>query len=687
MHSLSTEQESRTVERTTLLAGAVAAAVLVLTSPLSKGHDLAIELVEVTARAQPDPGQLLSEAPITRPTHDAGELLRSVTGMTALRRGGRGFDPIIRGQSQANLNVIANGAFSYGACPGRMDPPSTYVGVESFDSVSVIKGHRSVIYGAGGSGGTLLFEHLRPELNDSGLAGSVTTGYTGNSELSSLAADVAAGNERGYVRLFGASKSSDNYRDGNGDRVASAFDSRTLGLVAGLDLTPDTWLELSHERADEDDIWYAGNGMDAVFAESASTSLKLVQQGFGIADEVELNVYHSDVDHLMDNYSVRERSTQPNGMAAPSSSTTWGGRLLATVLTEASELRAGVDYRANDRNADLFMDLGKDGSYDMLMARMWPDAQQRQAGLFAELDHRLNARDSVRLGLRLDEHDSRAEDANLSAGMMGSATPVRLYQQFYNTTDTRRDHRGISAVVGWDRQIDPATLFSVNLSRSVRAPDSSEQWIARSAGGVFWVGNPELDPEIHQQLDLTLQRDHGRLEWSATLFVDDVDDYIERFEEGSADLYRNSDATLFGSEVDASLTLSEHLRTRLGLAWTRGHGDNGDLAQIAPLEARLNLDYQRGSWALGAEWVASASQSNFNPAVDVDAPTPGFGVLHLYGHWNLSASLILEAGIENLFDRAYAYHVNAGNADPFNPEAIRVNEPGRQGWVKLRYQL
>ncbi|HAN27313.1 MAG TPA: TonB-dependent copper receptor, partial [Haliea salexigens] len=115
------------------------------------------------------------------------------------------------------------------------------------------------------------------------------------------------------------------------------------------------------------------------------------------------------------------------------------------------------------------------------------------------------------------------------------------------------------------------------------------------------------------------------------------------------------------------------------------HGDNGDLAQIAPLETRLNLDYQHADWALGLEWVTAQRQNHFDPAVDVDAATPGFGVLHLYGHWNLTGQLLLEAGVENLFDKAYAYHVNAGNLDPFNPEAVRVNEPGRQGWVKLRY--
>ncbi|MDP4789832.1 MAG: TonB-dependent receptor plug domain-containing protein, partial [Haliea sp.] len=130
-------QHSFTPRALTLAVVFASAAVAVPT----RGHDLAIELVEVTAQADPlGHNTLLSEAPITRPTHDAGELLRSVTGMTALRRGGRGFDPIIRGQSQSNLNVVANGAYSYGACPGRMDPPSTYIGVDSFDSVSVIKG-------------------------------------------------------------------------------------------------------------------------------------------------------------------------------------------------------------------------------------------------------------------------------------------------------------------------------------------------------------------------------------------------------------------------------------------------------------------------------------------------------------------------------------------------------------------
>jgi iron complex outermembrane receptor protein len=40
------------------------------------------------------------------------------------------------------------------------------------------------------------------------------------------------------------------------------------------------------------------------------------------------------------------------------------------------------------------------------------------------------------------------------------------------------------------------------------------------------------------------------------------------------------------------------------------------------------------------------------------------------------------AGINNVFDRNYAYHVNA-NPAPFDPTAVQVNEPGREYWVRV----
>ncbi len=60
----------------------------------------------------------------------------------------------------------------------------------------------------------------------------------------------------------------------------------------------------------------------------------------------------------------------------------------------------------------------------------------------------------------------------------------------------------------------------------------------------------------------------------------------------------------------------------------------------------------------------------------------------LNGGYRFNDALSLTAGIDNLFDRAYAEHLNlAGSADFGYPaDPVRINEPGRSAWVKLNYK-
>ena len=74
--------------------------------------------------------------------------------------------------------------------------------------------------------------------------------------------------------------------------------------------------------------------------------------------------------------------------------------------------------------------------------------------------------------------------------------------------------------------------------------------------------------------------------------------------------------------------------------------------------------------------IAAARQTHLNYFVDVPEETEGYGTLNLYGHWDPIANLTVEAGMENVFDKAYAYHVNTAATDPSDPTAVRVNELG-----------
>ena len=209
-----------------------------------------------------------------------------------------------------------------------------------------------------------------------------------------------------------------------------------------------------------------------------------------------------------------------------------------------------------------------------------------------------------------------------------------------------------------------------------------------------WVGNPDLDSEIHHQIDLTVQQSTNVYSWSATAFYDHVEDYIERYQAGTGNdsvlKYRNVSARLTGIEVEGQYALSDNIITRATVAYTRGMNtdDDTDLAQIAPLEAHFYADYKTEKWGTGLEWVIANAQDRVNEESGYDAgPSNGFGVLHLKAFYEIVEPIKVEAGIENVLDKTYAYHVNSANVDPFNPLAERVNEPGRQYWMKATYQF
>ena len=93
----------------------------------------------------------------TKNSVDGGDLIRNINGINTIRRGGHGLDAVIRGQSDQRLNILLDGAVVYGSCSSKMDPASTYANIENYDSITVIKGNQSVLFGAGGPGGVISF--------------------------------------------------------------------------------------------------------------------------------------------------------------------------------------------------------------------------------------------------------------------------------------------------------------------------------------------------------------------------------------------------------------------------------------------------------------------------------------------------------------------------------------------------
>jgi iron complex outermembrane receptor protein len=243
--------------RPTALAAAVSAACLLATTPapaqaLGDSETLP-NIVVIGVRDNTLGEEVLNlDERSGRPAADGADLLRSVTGLSLGRFGGRGLEPTLRGQSQGRINVLLDGAYIHGGCPNRMDPPTSFASVNTFERIVVLKGVQTLRYGGGGSGGTLLFERENEPARD-GFSGGLRAGSSSNGLRTDLALEMAWSGEPGYLRMNIEDRDADSYEDGDGDTVRSAFEESSLYLAGGLRLRDRDRLELALESTRTDD--------------------------------------------------------------------------------------------------------------------------------------------------------------------------------------------------------------------------------------------------------------------------------------------------------------------------------------------------------------------------------------------------------------------------------------------------
>ena len=70
----------------------------------------------------------------------AEALSKNVPSISIVRRSGIANDIILRGQKKDNINILLDDAKVHGACPNRMDPPTSHVLTNNIESVKVIEG-------------------------------------------------------------------------------------------------------------------------------------------------------------------------------------------------------------------------------------------------------------------------------------------------------------------------------------------------------------------------------------------------------------------------------------------------------------------------------------------------------------------------------------------------------------------
>lgn len=620
------------------------------------------------------------------PAHDGADYLKTIPGFSVIRKGGTDGDPVFRGMAASRINILIDGEQLLGGCGMRMDPPTAYVFPEAYDRIVVTKGPQTVLRGPGNSAATVSFEREVKRFQRPGYVANVSA-LGASFGRNDLVGDLRIGSPVVYGQVTGTRAESDDYDDGSGATVHSAYERWSASGVLGWTPSADLRLELSGARSDGKAA-YADRTMDGVAFDRDNLGLRFERENLSrVVRDIEAQVYYNYVDHVMDNFSLRDFAPTPTmpfpAVSNPDRRTT-GGRVAADMAWGARMATVGADLQQNEHS--LRSTMNQDLRPYQSLARM-DDARFRSIGVFGELGQPLGAHGRLILGARGDAWHSEDERMTLRAGMATVPNP---------TAGEERDTVLPSGFARYEHDVAPGSATAyVGLGHVQRFPDYWEL-VAAGRESVDSLSAFDTDAEKTTQLDAGLVYSTERLSASVSAFFGGVDDYIlieSAYPKGMrrVTVTRNVDARTWGGEVDAAYALATHWQITGTLAYTRGTNrtDDRPLAQMPPLELRTGLAYEGDSWSAGALWRVVAEQdryaSNQGNIVGQDlGRTGGFGVLSLNAGWRASQTVLVTAGVDNLFDKVYAEHLSRGGALVAGFEqTTRVNEPGRTLWLKV----
>lgn len=236
-------------------------------------------------------------------------------------------------------------------------------------------------------------------------------------------------------------------------------------------------------------------------------------------------------------------------------------------------------------------------------------------------------------------------------------------------------------------------VIALSLARAARNPALEELYFFGPHPGnlTFEIGNPDLKPERALGFDVSLRARSSRVRGELTFFRNDINDFIfrspltdeefeareeefdtrfgvahEEGEEGGHEgefpfaEYNGADATLWGVEAHADVTLTERLGAEFTYDLVRAErtSDGEPLPRIPPQRLMGGLRYTHSKLEVGGNVTAVARQDR---VFGSETETAGYGLLRFYATYTLQSTRALQtitARLDNAADTRYRNHLN-----------------------------
>ncbi len=604
------------------------------------------------------------------------EGITNIPGVESISTGTGIGKPVIRGLSSNRVLTYTQGV----RLENQQFGEEHGLGINSagVESVEVIKGPASLLYGSDALGGVL---YINPErfAQRNELHADIQGNYFSNTLGSSTNAGVQlSGDKLKFLARGGYSIYSD-YETGNGQRVTNTrfnetdfktgiqfqdkkvkstirynYNRSNIGIPETIEeQTTNKELELPFQEIDNHIVSWESS----FFFNNSSLDVKL---GYQHNDRREFEDHHHEEEHEGEHEEEEDHE---------------GEEEHEDEEHEHSEEEPALHMKLNTINYDVKYNLPQLGNFETIAGvqglyqtnenfgeeLLIPDATTFDIGVFATTHYHLEKID-LQAGLRFDRRTIESDAAG-----------VPSEEGYFAALD--RDFNSFNAAIGAKVNLTENIVARVNVASGFRAPNLAELTSNGSHNGAnrYEVGNPNLTNEQNLQTDVSLEFANEHFEIFANGFYNSVNDYIfisptdQVIDDDIVYTYVQSDAKLYGGEF--GLHIHPHPLDWLHIESTfetvTGKLNSDEYLPLIPantLRNTLRVEFEESKFFnKPSAFITLQNTFDQNNVSSFETETDGYNLVSL-GASNVfklkTVDLQLQLSVTNLLNEEYTSHLS-----------------------------
>ncbi len=641
---------------------------------------------------------------------DVTHMMESVPGGGIHSNGAISGQTYFRGIFGPRMNVLIDDVRIQSGGPNWMDPPLHYMPNTLVDSFEVERGIDAI------SNGSTLGTTVKVTPKTSKFTNTDQFKVSSDVEISGHTVDsgynaggvVGLSNKQHRIHISGSHDQGDDFSSGDGEIDGTEYERSSIGAGYGYQIGTHE-LSFDARYVSSKDSGTPSLPLDPNYFHTQLYNAKYIGE---VADfDVELTLFHTDVEHQMNNFDQRPAPNFSNIMLPPFAGTDrrvvdvksddTGAKLKLTRAISNGQISIGVNGHNADHDSVI-----TDPDFAPFEVVNFNNAEEDHLSIFTEWNGNIQQA-NVEIGMRYQRVKTDADEISIVPPALAPAVALR---DRFNSSDRSKSDDNVDFAAKLSIPISNEVDFIAGYARKTRSPTYIEryQWIplnvnAGLGDGNNYIGNPDLDAEWSNQFELGFNWATDKTYFSPRAYYQRINNYIQGV--ATADTptvmvsmnangdatplqFENVDAEIYGIDTDWGYEINQDWMLSGTASYVRGkrRDVNDDLFHIAPPRTSAAVTRHFGNGSATIEGVLVASQTKIsdeltddpnNPNNNNDA-TPGYGLINLYGQYSPASmsNLTIQAGIENLLDKEYTDHLNGFNRVAGNGVDVGERLPG-----------